>query len=99
MSPHLNAKEVLAGVSPEQGPLGGLPLQQVEAHGHLAARDVGPQALEDAAEGQVAHGRQGRHVHLKPRGGEEEEGEGKRDWYSGSSLLCEKGDGEEHAGR
>lgn len=51
---NLDAKDILAGVAFEQGPLRRLALQQVGAHSHLPAGHVRPEALTDPAEGQVA---------------------------------------------
>jgi hypothetical protein len=45
---HLHAKEVLAGVSLQERPLGGLSLQQVSRQRHLTTGDVGAQLLADA---------------------------------------------------
>ena len=51
---NLDAKDVLAWVASEQGPLRRLALQQIGAHGHLPARHVGPEAFTDPPEGQVS---------------------------------------------
>ena len=44
---HLRSEEVFAGVALQEGPLGGLPLQQVGGQGHLATRHIRPQLLAD----------------------------------------------------
>jgi hypothetical protein len=60
----LHAEAALRLVPPQQRPLGRLPCDDVRRDGHLAARNVGAQADEDASEGQVADGSQGSDVHL-----------------------------------
>lgn len=50
---HLHPEQVLALVPLQERPLGLLPLQEVGAHRHLPAGDVGAEALAHAAEGQV----------------------------------------------
>ena len=45
LAPDLNAKDILRGMSLEQGPFRLVPLQQVGGQRHLPTGDVGPQSL------------------------------------------------------
>lgn len=70
---HLDSEQVLTLVPLQERPLRLLTLQQVGAHRHLAAGDVGAEALTDAAERQVPALRSGaitpqtQTPHFKPR--------------------------------
>ena len=53
-SRQLDSEALLRGVATQQGPLAGLRTQQVAAHGHFAAGDVGSHLHADPTERQVA---------------------------------------------
>lgn len=51
---HLNTKHIFTFVSPQEGPLRLVPLQQVCTHGHLPTCDVCTKALTHATERQIS---------------------------------------------